>query len=250
MKYRKRPLLLALLFASILALPQLGLAQQAEQENIPTRGLGVGLLIHSFGYGFDVQYYLLRDNGKTITISTSISSYKHPRELKQESAYADQGGKDYIWGKRNYGYVLAPTVGIGKDWIGRNDFNKINLRTTFSAGPVLALLKPYYLEVAIPIGGNQAFVDIDRFDPAVYNYTNIVGEADYFIGVNEITVTPGIQGRVSTMVDFAGYRDVIRGIEVSVFGNYFTQPLDLMDLTQNRQFWVGGSIEFIIGNTW
>jgi len=250
MKNRNRPTLLSLLLLVLLALPTVALAQGPERETTPTRGLGVGVLLHSYGFGFDVQYYLLRDAGKVITISTSLSSYKHPRELKQESAYADQGGKDYIWGKRNYGYVLAPTVGFGKDLIGRSSFNKINLRGTFALGPALAFLKPYYLEVAIPIGGNQAFVDIDQFDPAVYNYTNIVGEADYFIGMNEMTVTPGLQGRAAVMLDFAGQRDVIRGIEIAVFGNYFTRPLHLMELTPNKQFWLGGSIEFIIGNTW
>lgn len=230
----------------------MGWSQAPEKEQMPTRGMGVGVMLHNFGWGFDIQYYLLKDNGKTITISTSISSFKHPQELKRNSAYADQGGKDYIWAKRNYGYVFAPTVGFGKDWIGRNDFNKINLRTNVAIGPALGLLKPYYLEVAIPIGGNQAFVDIDQFDPALYNYTNIVGEADYFIGVNELQVVPGIQGRVSTMLDFAGNKDVIRGIELALFGNYFAQPLELVDATvaSNKRFWVGGSIEFIIGNTW
>lgn len=239
-------LLLALLFTA----PLMAWTQSPNIDKEPTRGLAVGVMAHTHGFGFDIQYLLLRDNNKSIVFSTAISSVKHPQELKIESAYSDQGGKRYIWDKKNYGYVLAPTVGIAKDWIPNNGFSRIAVRTNFSAGPALALLKPYYLEVAVPINGNQAIVEIDKYDATKYNYSNIVGEADYFLGLNEISVQPGIQAKISTLVDFAGHKDVIRGFEFAVFANYFAQPLDLLDLQDDRQFWLGGSIQFLIGNKW
>ena len=124
------------------------------------------------------------------------------------------------------------------------------MRSTLSGGPTLAFLKPYYLEVAIPFSGNQAYVEVDKYDAALYNYGNIVGEADYFLGMNEIVVTPGFTGKLSTMLDFSASRDYIRGVELSIFGSIFSKPLELMDLTANRQLFLGASVELLIGNTW
>ena len=244
------PSLAKLLLGCILFLvPVQQQAQNAQEEEPPTRGLAFGVLAHSFGFGIDVQYHLIREKSSLI-FSTSFASYKDPRELKIQSAYADQGGKRYIYDKKNYAYVLAPTFGYAKNWISNSGFSKVGLSTTFSAGPTLAFLKPYYLEVAIPFNGNQAFVEVDKYDASLYNYTNIVGEADYFIGLNEIRIQPGFRGEISTMVDLAGSRNLIRGIEVSAFADIFAKPLDIFDLNDNRSFWIGGSIEFLIGNTW
>lgn len=248
MNIRHIPTLLLLLLS---LLPRIGAAQMETRESEePTRGLGVGVMAHTYGFGFDVQYMWLRDNGKSIVLSTTLGSLKHPTELKIESAYNDQGGKDYIWDKKNYSYVLAPTIGIAKDWIPNSGYSRIAVRTTFSGGPAIAILKPYFLEVAVPFNGNQARVEIDKYDASKYNYTNIYGEADYFLGLNEIRLQPGLQAKASTLVDFAGQRDVIRGFEFSIFANYFIRPLDILDLSPDKQFWLGGSIQLLIGNKW
>ena len=124
----------ALLIALLLTAPLFGAAQAPTKDKEPTRGLAFGVMAHTHGFGFDIQYLLLRDNNKSIVISTAISSIKDPRELKIESAYSDQGGKDYIWDKKNYGYVLAPTIGIAKDWVPNSGYSRIAIRTNFSGG--------------------------------------------------------------------------------------------------------------------
>lgn len=243
-----RPIFAFLLFWGI---AETALAQPANSApKQPTRGLAFGLLAHTAGFGLDVQYHLISSPKTRFVISTSIASYKNPRELKIESAYADQGGKSYIFDKKNYAYVLSPTFGISKSWVERDDFSRMSVRTTFAAGPALALLKPYYLEVAVPISNNQAYVETEAYNASQHNYTNIVGEADFFLGMNEMRVQPGIKARVSTIFDFSGGGEYIRGVELSAYADYFVQPLDLMDLTQDRRFWLGGSIELLIGNTW
>lgn len=248
----RRTYLSLLLFLLFLApLGQLKAQLRGEvNETVPTRGIGIGIHAHTYGFGFEVQYYLLRDNSRTLTIGTSLSSTKHPQESKINSAFSDQGGKNYIFDKKNYAYVLAPTIGFGKDIIPRNDFNKINLRLTTSVGPALAMLKPYYLDIAVPISGTSATIATQAYDPALHNYGNIYGESDYFTGMNEITFVPGLQGKIAAMLDLAGNRNVIRGIEFTLYGNYFVNKLDLLGNTDNKQFWIGGSAAFIVGNTW
>ncbi|MEM0998083.1 MAG: hypothetical protein AAGN35_13430 [Bacteroidota bacterium] len=236
-----------LIIGLLCGLPFLVHAQERSKK--PTRGLAFGLFAHTNGVGAEVQYHVYRD-GLDFVAGLSLASLRHPQQLKIESAYADQGGKRYFYDKKNYGFVLAPTFGISKVLIGRDDYSRINVRTTLSGGPVLGILKPYYLEVAIPFNGNQAYVEVDKYDANLYNFTNIVGEADYLLGIGELSVVPGINGKFATMVDFAGKNDLIRAVELSLYGTLFVRPFDLMDLTEDKSFYLGGQIAILFGDKW
>lgn len=237
-----------LLLVLLLISPFLASAQQKE-EKPATNGVVVGVFGHSFGFGLDLRYLAFRGDWD-YTFGLSFSSYKNPKELKVASAYADQGGKNFIFDKLNYGYVLAPTFGISRKIIPRQDHNRIGVSVGISGGPIFALLKPYYLQIAVPFGGNQAIVEVERYSPFAHNYTNIYGVADYFLGMNEITVMPGARLKLSSMVDFSAGSDYIRGVELGIFADYFAKKLPLLGFTPNRQFFLGGSIEILIGNTW
>ena len=222
----------------------------AQPEVKPaSAGLAFGVLAHSFGFGFDVQYLVLRGDWD-YSMSLSLSSYKNPKELKIESAYADQGGKDYVYDKQNYCYVIAPMFGLSRKLISRGIFNRVGLRGSLSAGPLLALLKPYYVDVAVPFNGNQAFVEPKRYDYTQYNYSNIYGVGDYFLGMDEMTVVPGARIKAATMVDLSSGTAYIRGVELGLFADIYAKKLPLLGFTSNRQTFVGGSIEILIGNTW
>ncbi|MEY3442996.1 MAG: hypothetical protein RLZZ519_1277 [Bacteroidota bacterium] len=222
----------------------------AQPEVKPaSAGLAFGMLAHSFGFGVDVQYLVLRGDWD-YTIGLSLSSYKNPKELKIESAYKDQGGKDYVYDKLNYCYVLAPMFGVSRKLISRGIFNRIGLRGSLSAGPLLALMKPYYVDVAVPFNGNQAFKETHKYDYTKYNYSNIYGVGDYFLGMNEISMIPGARLKAATMVDLSSGTAYIRGIELGIFADIFSKKLPMFGFTANRQAFVGGSIEVLIGNTW
>lgn len=224
-----------------------GQEKNAEEPN--TRSLSFGLFAHSFGFGFDVQHMHLRDN-TDLLFSFSLSSLKNLHEQKIESAYVDQGGKDYIYGKKNYAYTFAPTFGISKKLFSKSDFNRVSFRANFSAGPLLTFLKPYYLEIAVPFNQTQAYVEVQRYDAAQHNYTNIVGEADFFLGMDELSLSPGLRGRVSGIIDFARSEDFIRGIEVGVNTDLYFKAPELMDNRKNQSIFVGGSIGILFGNSW
>ncbi|MFM2376441.1 MAG: hypothetical protein RLZZ165_1538 [Bacteroidota bacterium] len=229
----------------ILALPLM----MPAQTKTPAAGVAFGLFAHTFGFGFGMQYMVFRGNWDYV-IDLSLQSYKNPQELKIKSAYSDQGGKDYVYDKLNYCYVLAPTLGVSRSLIARNLFNRVGISGSISAGPLLALLKPYYLEVAIPFNGNQANLETDKYDHTKYNYSNIYGVADYFLGMNEISMVPGARLKMATMVDLSAGTAYIRGIELGLFADIFARKLPMLGFTANRQSFFGGSVAILIGNTW
>ena len=234
--------------ALLLTVPLLGWTQVKPPKE-PTAGLAFGLIAHSFGFGFDVRYQVIRSTW-SYDLGVSMTSYKHPQEAKVNSAYASTGGKDYVYDKLNYCYVLAPSVGLSRNLINRDIFNRVGIRGGFSAGPLLALLKPYYLQVAVPVSGSQAVLETDKYDPTKYNYSNIYGVADYFLGMNEFKMMPGARVKATTMVDLASSTAFIRGIELAFFADFYAKKLPLLGYSANKQVFLGGSVEILIGNTW
>jgi hypothetical protein len=230
-------------------IPLFAAAQEPTATAPPTSGLAFGLLAHTFGFGFDVQYHVLRPEWK-YTVGLSMSSYKNLRELKIRSAYADEGGKEYIYDKLNYCYVLAPTLGLSRSLVSRNIFNRVGLRGGISAGPLLAFLKPYFVNVATPINGNQALVEPKRYDPTKYNYSNIYGVGDYFLGMDEISLVPGARIKATATVDLSSGTAYIRAVELGLFADVFAKRLPMFGLTANQQTYLGGSVEILIGNNW
>lgn len=223
---------------------------QAQDAKPPaSAGLTFGLFAHSFGFGLDTRYLILRGDWD-YHIGLSFSSYKHPKESKIESAYADQGGKDYVYDKLNYGYMIAPTFSFSRKIIPLGAANRIGLNLSFGGGPLLCVLKPYYLEIAVPFSGNQALVEVHKYDPTQYNYTNIYGGADYFLGMNELSFVPGARLKVASMVDFSSGTSYIRAFEMGIFADIFSKRLPLLGYNANRNFFFGGSVELLIGNMW
>lgn len=236
-------------FISLLfLLPGIAFSQGKEDKEL-SRSIAFGLFVHSYGTGLEVQASKFK-NKNYLTAGFTLSSYKSRKELKIESAYKDQGGKDYIFDKVNFAYVLAPTIGVGREWISKSDNNRISVRSTFSLGPAFAFLKPYYLEIARPINNTQAVVEVAPYDASQHTFTNIVGEADFFLGMNEITVTPGIRAKFNSQLDFSGGAEYIRAIELGLFADVFFKDLEILDIGSDRRAFIGGSIALLIGNAW
>ena len=226
-----------------------GLSQSRTDEPDWESGLGFGLYGHTFGLGFNVEYWKAGDKNDMI-FSFAMASYRNKKEQKVESFYKDQGGKDYVFDKKNYFYTITPSVGISREVIKKSPHNRVSLRLGGNAGFNLGILKPYYIEVAVPISPTQAVVQETKYDASQHTYIDIVGEADYFLGLNELSIVPGAHLEVNSMLDFSRGRDYIRGIQLAVFTDVFTQKVELMDLNENKQLYLGVKLGLLIGNTW
>lgn len=240
------PYFLLLLFPACLFAQE----QPPKDDGPNERSLAFGVFAHTHGFGFEVQSMRLKQSGSDFIFSLSLSSFKSLREQKVESAYVDQGGKDYVYDKMNYAYLLAPTFGFSKQVIPKTDFSRVSMRLSVLAGPTVAMLKPYYLEVVRPVSPTVGEVEVKPYDPAKYNWTNIVGEADFFLGIDQLKIRPGLRTRGALSLDFSRTKDYIRAIEIGVNGDFFPKAPEIMGTYQNPHAYVGGSIGILFGNAW
>jgi hypothetical protein len=243
-------LLLVLVLTSALGLPAQVQDDGTDGFEPKENALGLGAFLYSNGIGFNVRRMHRLENQRELTFEISIASLKDHREVRTESEFSDRGGKDYIYDKKNYAYALTFTAGYGKVIFPATEFNQLSIHVGVEGGPVLGLLKPYYIEYYQnnPPGGNQ--VAVEQFDADRHDRRLIVGEADFFTGLGQLQLVPGLRLEAYTTVNLAGSNLFLRALHLGLQTDIFTQKLPIMDARSDKALFLGGSLGFIIGNAW
>lgn len=224
-------------------------AQGLVVEPLP-HGLSVAPFLHSYGWGLSV-YVPTWKSGRSGTFwMGDLTSYRTKYEGRIRSAYRDQGGKDYVFGKLYYAYLFALVWGYQHIVVPRTLTSPLQVSLQAGIGPTFALLKPYYLEIAVPISANQAIIQVDTYDPNRYSYNDIVGEADFYLGFDRLRAVPGLVGQVGAMVDVGKEASLIRSLALGVRVQGFSRPIQTLYQKPGRSWWAAGYMAFYIGNAW
>jgi hypothetical protein len=212
-----------------------------------------GAHLHEQGLGLDFMYFN-KGAKKTETVwALSLASLKDRRENRMQTIYQSQGGKSFIYDKINYAYLLSALYGKNRIFVMLDKFNRLQLRTGFYLGPTIAILKPYFIEIAEPIGGPQNLARIyvgtyNHKDPKT-SYNNIVGQADFFSNFGGMSVVPGLSARANLIVNFTSTNSLFKGLNMGVKADIFLQPLEIMDRKDDFRFFAYSYIGFLFGHS-
>lgn len=222
---------------------------ESEKEQISSI-LAYGFQSTTRGLGLHAVYFKGVGPNKT-SFGFDMHSVKGHREIRIRSAYQDLGRK-YIFDKINYFYVLAPTVGISREVFPRSSFNKINVTVNAAAGPALGLLRPYILEVAIPIPNQPGYASREehQYDPERFNFGNIIGQADPFSGDLVGAATVGGAVRMQIFVDFARHKRTVRGMTATLNADIFPKRVPIMAESENHYVYIAGGLGILFGHKW
>ena len=239
----------AFLFLALLFWTRFLLAQEPDVVREPKVAVCMDVFGHNYGLGLGLDFWKLSGK-KAITAHAQISSFKDRHETKINSVYDDQGGKSFIYDKKNYFYSVSAVVGMSKEVLARSQNNRVGIRVGGALGIALGMLKPYYVQVAIPTSGGKGEIREMPYDNATLNFTDIYGEGDYFLGVSEMKFVPGLSARGSCMFDFSQNLDYIRGIELFLFADIYPKKIEILDAGKNNMLFLGAGLSIQIGNTW
>jgi hypothetical protein len=212
--------------------------------------LGVGVVLHSYGWGVGVAGHRWKDDRTGRAWQVDLTSYRLREEVRIRSAYQDQGGRDYVFGKVNYVYLLEGVFSYQRVLLFRSAVSAGQVSLLMGAGPALGLTKPYYIEIAVPISATQAIIKVDTYDPQRYSYLDIVGEADFYLGFDKLRATPGVVGQGAVEVNFGRNAALFRGLLIGVRLQAFSAGIQSLYEKPPRQVWVSGVLAFYVGNAW
>jgi len=173
-----------------------------------------------------------------------FNNIKHPKEVQVVGDAFDR--KRFVYGKLNNVMVLKAAVGSQNVFYNKADLEAVEVRYSYSIGPGIAFLKPYYVQVD-RVQYNNVVTDEVPFNEDTFTIDSINGRASFFKGFDGIKVRPVITGKFNISFEYAHYTNIIRALELGLCVDYFPIALPIMARNPSENFVVSLRLGFVFG---
>lgn len=236
-----RRLLFALSF--LLVLPLAAQQQLPGDRNIyDAKSIGV---VYDHELTFNValatprNFFLGVRSGRLITYdktrfwTLTFGDIRHSRERKENpdrvNFVNNRVSRAYVFAKQNQLYALRLGFGTKRLLSEKARERGVAIGYSYEVGPSLGILKPYYLEIE---QADAAPIDVrytgDNLDVFVNNQVNVFGASAWTVGLDEVSVRPGVHAKFATHFGFGAYDETAKSLEAGVMADYFLGNTDIM----------------------
>jgi hypothetical protein len=203
----------------------------------------VDFRLHTNGMALALNIGKIQTYDQTNYLHFEIGFLKDPREKKQNknlSIGPFGQSNSFAFGKINHVFVLRGGWGYRRFLSEKAKRKGLAIGYNYEFGPSLAIQKPYYLELQYKqdIDGrivteirNERFTgeNADKF----LNYDEVYGGGGFFKGFNELSFTPGIQGKGSIFFALGAYDKYIKTIEAGIMVDIYPKKIAILAETEN-----------------
>lgn len=197
------------------------------------------------GWGAGYRYAKQLTSKKSYYMEFDVQNLRHPKEKKVVGQAA--GKKRFVYGKLNSVAELRGAYGYQHVLFRKADSKAVQVRYSYSIGPLIALAKPYYLMV-YDRNENGSLI---KFDAATFDPNNsVVGRAAFSSGLDEMKFVPGATARFNLSFEYAPYTNLVRAIETGIGVDYFPKALTIMADNPSENFIITFNVGFVFGRKW
>lgn len=198
------------------------------------------------GYGGYIEIGRMKTVRKTNIYRLDITEIKNQKEEKSPNN-GIVFGNPYVYGKLNNFYQA--TLGFGQQYILGQKGNKNGVAVTavYSGGLAIGLLRPYYVEVQNPSGGETKIIKYTQADSALFLGPTIIGGAGFGKGWSEMKMKPGGFVKAALRFDYGRFNEVVSGIEVGVSAEFYGAKIPILFGQKEKQFFFQGYIAMLFG---
>lgn len=229
-----------------------------------TQEIAFGMRLNSDGWSImGERGFINRYENRTSFIWMDFSEKKHPKEDKQlNETYAvifpDQPAPlPYKYGKINNFYQFKVGYGQKRALTGKLDKKNVVVHWTYAAGISIGFLKPYYLQLSIPQGGNTLTTEYaSYYDEEFRDYflrndgISIAGGTFFTRGIGEIDIKPGLSARTGFYFDYTPTEKSFLGIEIGTSVEVYPNTIPIMADTKNTGTFVNLYMDVRFGKRW
>ncbi len=169
-----------------------------------------------------------------------IVSVNHYRE---STSNVGGNGSGYVYGKQNYLFAIRPQYGREINLFRKSSEGGVNVNGIIAGGPTIGLLKPYYVQVFY----GRGTVRDEIFDPKKHTPNNIAGSGGFFEGLGEATVVPGVNLKAALNFELDAFRQSNISLEIGFLAEAYTQKVNIMALSENRNLFTSGYVTVFFG---
>lgn len=221
--------------------------QEGSTLNVLYRNEAMGkIYVSSRGYG------ILYRRAKHVTAKTrsfyeiDYQGLKHQKEVKVSGT--SENRKRYVYGKLNSVGILRGGIGFQNVIFAKADSKAVEVRFSYSAGPMLSFAKPYYYQLP-SFGPSIDGVEV-KFDPEHFTQDSVSGKGRFSTGLAETSIYPGISGKFNLSFEYAAFTNLIRAIETGITIDYFPKALPIMARNPSEYVVITLHVGFVFGKKW
>lgn len=224
------------------------IVQEEEGAIIFHRQTVFGFKLNTDGYGMFLEMARMKTARKANLYSLELGERKHPKEGRLGSILPVSYNNSYIFGKINNFYYAK--LGFSQQNIIGNKGNKngVAVSAIYGGGFAAGLLKPYYVKIQDPPGGNiYRDVKYNSDDSLLFlEKADIVGATGFSKGFGELKFVPGVFAKAALRFDYGRYNELVSAMEVGIHLDFYTQKMvQLVDVKPKQLFFNAyAAIEF------
>lgn len=208
-----------------------------------------GFFMHSRGFGFDFKRLKHVTGKRKRFFDIEFANMHHLKDYKVKLGNG-LTAKSFYYGKLHNLAMLRVGVGMQNAIYKRAERRSVEIRMSYTLGPVIGLAKPVFLYVHEM---NSVFgfeTVIRQYDPTIHNVNNIAGKAPFSYGLSRMKLVPGAFAKFGLGFDFAEYSNEIRALETGIVIDYIPSGIAMLAYKEKNDFFCTLYISFVIGKKW
>ncbi len=196
--------------------------------------------LHTNGYALAYNNGKIKTYYKTNYYHLELGYMTDPREQKQNRNIPISFSKvsqSFKFGKQNYMYVLRAGKGTKRLITDKAKRKGVAIGYNYEAGPSIAFLRPYYLELIYNLEENgQSYNElrVEKYSEAnaakFLDYNSVFGGASG--GWSSISVVPGIQGKLGLFFSLGAFEEYAKSLEIGIMGDLYIRKVPIMVETE------------------
>ncbi|MBK8555276.1 MAG: hypothetical protein IPL65_05645 [Lewinellaceae bacterium] len=238
---------------------------QAGAQGITAPEQGVGVIYNretalnlkvttNKGWAPGLEWGRLRTYYRTTYYFASLGEIKHPKEQRQSADPSiSRSFRPYIYGKQNTLYTLRTGWGVKRYFSEKAKHKGVALGVSYSFGPTLGLLKPYYLAIRRPSPDNPGNSRIihERYteeNASIFlDNTRILGASPITKGLSELSLLPGANASLAFHMDWGAFDEMVKAMEIGLMVDVFPKSAPILISDQNTPLFFNFFVNFQFG---
>lgn len=237
---------------------QLLSGQSEKQEKLPFRNeLYAKGGIHTRGFQVGITYALIRKWQRTMAFEIGFAEQKDAKERKQTfDTQSLMGGttKSFIYGKQNNFYNLKLGYSEKLYFSDKRNRRALSFALCYGGGINLGMIKPYYLDLIYRVDGGATDIRAEAFSESnldkFLNPQLVDGEAGSSYGWNEVTPVLGGYAKVSLLLDWGAFDEIVKAIEVGLATDFYFRKVPIMVLHEHSPLFFNVFVNIHLGKRW
>ncbi|WP_209864363.1 hypothetical protein [Chitinophaga sp. OAE865] len=222
--------------------------------------LSIGIRLNTNGWSGDAYYLKQQSAGKRTIWQLHFSGLLHEKEIKQQRTGTTYNyltkNTAYSLGKINNAYTLQ--LGYGQEQMlfpALLDGN-LSLSLRYTAGPALAMLKPYYLKMLYVeyTPEEHSYMLVERFskDNADHflNPSYILGSEKWSKGLGETRFVPGLFAELAIALEPEKPKSFVKTITIGGNAAFYSSKIEIMAERKSYSYQASFFVGLSFGKRW